>query len=87
MHLVQKTSSKEDKQPKALACYGVRLSCSADPAWSEQIWLRFVDGRPVSAITTQFLQWVSQRLQTMGKRVWALPWDNASCHISHEVRD
>jgi hypothetical protein len=31
-------------------------------------WLRFVDGRPVSAITTQFLSWSCQRLEALGKK-------------------
>jgi hypothetical protein len=46
--------AKEDREPKALACYGllVRLRSPEDEV-SEQIWLRFVDGRPVSGITIQ----------------------------------
>jgi hypothetical protein len=42
------------------------------------LWLRFVDGRPVSALTEQFLGWCCLRLQDAGVRVWALVWDNAS---------
>jgi hypothetical protein len=51
----------------------------------EKIWVRFVDGRPVSAITTQFLDWCCL-MQAMGIRVCALIWDNASWHISQAVR-
>ena len=47
---------------------------------------RFVDGRPVSGITTRFLEWCCQRLKELGKKVLVLIWDNASWHISREVR-
>jgi hypothetical protein len=52
----------------------------------EQAWLRFVDGRPVSAIAIQFLEWCCAKLQGMGIRVVALIWDNAGWHISRAVR-
>jgi transposase len=52
----------------------------------EQVWLRFVDGRPVSAITTQFLAWCLGRLAQEGKRALLLVWDNAGWHVSKEVR-
>jgi hypothetical protein len=45
MRLLQKEASKDDPEPKALSCYGLYLP------ELEQTWLRFVDGRPVSAIT------------------------------------
>ncbi len=44
----------------------------------EELWLRFVDGRPVRAITTQFLAWCCERLERRGKRALLLVWDNAS---------
>jgi hypothetical protein len=57
----------------------------------DQTWLRFVDGRPLSAIiTTQFLSflsflsflwWCSKKLGSMGKKVGVLVWENASWHI------
>ena len=50
------------------------------------IWLRFVDGRPVSAITTQFLEWCCTKLHQQGQRVWILVWDNARWHISRAVK-
>ena len=50
------------------------------------MWVRFVDGRPVSSITTRFLSWCCQKLQAADKKVWVLIWDNASWHISKEVR-
>ena len=52
----------------------------------ERVWLRFVDGRPVSAITEQFLALVLRALQETGVRVWLLIWDNASWHVSKRVR-
>jgi hypothetical protein len=64
-----------------LACYGLWL-----PA-RERMLLRFVDGRPVSPATCAFLAWAAERLAAEGVRVLALVWDNASWHISREVRD
>ena len=52
----------------------------------EKVWLRFVDGLPVSGITTRFISWCSEKLEAAGKRVWVLIWDKASWHISREVR-
>jgi len=49
--------------------------------------LRFVDGRPVSPVTCAFLAWVAEHLAADGVRVLVLVWDNASWHISREVRD
>ena len=51
----------------------------------ERILLRFVDGRPVSDITIQLLEWCCARLEAMNKRCLALIWDNASWHISKKV--
>jgi len=50
------------------------------------MWLRFVTGRPVSAISVQFLDWCCQRLAKEGKQNWLLIWDNASWHSSKTVR-
>jgi hypothetical protein len=50
------------------------------------MWLRFVSGHPVSAITLQFLGWCCERLHKQGKRHWLLIWDNASWHVSKMVR-
>jgi DDE superfamily endonuclease len=51
------------------------------------MWLRFVDGRPLSAVTTAFLAWCAARAAAAGKRALLLVWDNASWHISQAVRD
>ena len=48
--------------------------------------LRFVDGRPVSDITMQFLTWCCTQLEHQGKAAWLLIWDNASWHCSKIVR-
>ena len=53
----------------------------------EQVWLRFVDGRPISGITTQYLAWCCGRLAKIGKKALLMVWDNASWHISQEVRN
>lgn len=71
-----------DPDPKALACYGVLLRQVGQP---ERVWLRFVDGRPVSALTEQFLAGSCAQLQEVGVRVWALIWDNASWHVSKRI--
>ena len=73
-------ADRTDPDPKALACYGLWL-----PA-REQMLLRFVDGRPVSPVTCAFLAWAAEQLAADGARVLALIWDNASWHISQEVR-
>jgi hypothetical protein len=80
LRLVQQSVAKDDPEPKAISCYGLYL-----PELDET-WLRFVDGRPVSGITTQFLEWSCQKLEALGKKVLLLIWDNASWHISREVR-
>lgn len=70
---------KDDPDPKALCCYGL---LRAD---TSKVWLRFVDGRPVSHVTTTYLEWVCERMAAEGKRVLVLIWDNAKWHVSREV--
>jgi hypothetical protein len=48
--------------------------------------LRFVEGRPVSQITEDFLAWLCERFAKERKKVFVLVWDNASWHISKRVR-
>jgi hypothetical protein len=81
--LIEQDPPKGDPDPKALACYGVLLRQAGR---TERVWLRVVDGRPVSALTEQFLAWGCGKLQEVGVRVWALIWDNASWHVSKRVR-
>ena len=80
LRLVELTADKHDPDPKALACYGLLRTDL------NRVWLRFVEGRPVSAVTTEFLAWGCERLQAEGKKAWLLVWDNASWHISAAVR-
>ena len=82
---VEEPSVPKDEK-KALACYGLLARCPADPAWEEQLWLRFVADRPVSALTVQFLEWSCTKLEAAGKKALLLIWDNASWHISQEVQ-
>ena len=81
VRLVEKEARKDDPEPKALACYGMYLP------ELKQTWIRFVDGRPVSSITTQFLGYCCDKLAAAGKEALLLIWDNASWHKSHEVRN
>ena len=90
LRLVAQTVAKDDPDPKALACYGLLVRWWAagpyhDP--HEEAWLRFVDGRPISSITAQFLDWSCTKLAAAGRRALLLVWDNASWHTSQEVRD
>lgn len=78
--LVEQTRPSADPDPKALACYGLWL-----PELAE-VWLRFVDGRPVSALTSQFLAWCCEELAARGKTALLLVWDNAGWHLSKQVR-
>jgi DDE superfamily endonuclease len=84
LRLVEQSVANDDPDPKALACYGLLLRCA--DAQPDELWIRFCDGRPVSAITTTFLADCCARLAARGTRVLALIWDNASWHISAAVR-
>jgi hypothetical protein len=84
VRLVAQAVARDDPDPKALACYGLLVRPGA--AAPEAVWLRFVDGRPVSALTTQFLDWCGARLAAMGVTTLVLVWDNAGWHVSTEVR-
>jgi transposase len=87
MRLLEKVPPKDDPDPKALAAYGMLVrTTEADGRIRERTWLRFVDGRPVSSITTQFLEYSCQKLLAMGKKALLLIWDNATWHTSKEVR-
>jgi DDE superfamily endonuclease len=80
LRLIQRSVAKDDPEPKAISCYGLHLP------EIDETWIRFVDGRPVSSITTQFLGWSLEKLEEAGKKVLLLIWDNASWHVSKEVR-
>jgi transposase len=82
--LQELTPPIEDADPKALACYG--LLVRPGPQQADQMWLRFVAGRPVSAVTIDFLAWCSAQLAAQGFTALLLIWDNASWHRSYAVR-
>ena len=88
LRLVAQTVAKDDPDPRALACYGLLVRCwDAGPGAPprEAAWLRFADDRPVSAVTTRFLDWCCDRLAAAGKTALLLVWDNAAWHVSREV--
>jgi hypothetical protein len=72
-------ADKDDPDPKALCCYGL---LRAD---TDAIWLRFVQGRPVSQVTEDFLAWLCERLAAEGRKALLLVWDNAAWHKSQRV--
>jgi len=87
LRLVEQAVAKDDPDPKALACYGLLLRADpTDQDATDEMWLRFVDGRPVSPATTDFLDWCCRKLQAAGKDALLLTWDNAAWHVSHQVR-
>lgn len=80
LQLMEKGADKSDTDPKAVACYGVYLRANS------QMLVRFVEQPPVSEITCEYLAWLCQQVTQMGKRVMPLIWDNATWHISKQVR-
>ena len=90
LRLIEQSVSNHDPDSKALACYGLLVRWwdrgpYHDP--HEAAWLRFVDGRPVSSLTTQFLAWSCTKLAAAGRRALLLIGDHASWHLSKAVRD
>ena len=84
LRLVERTVAEDDLDPKALACYGLLVrSCADEP---EEVWLRFTDRRPISAVTIAFLEWCCERLATQGAATLVLIWDDATWHVSNAVR-
>lgn len=80
LRLAEHAADKADPDPKAVACYGLLRRDTGG------MMLRFVQGRPVSHVTTAFLGWACGELAKEGKRVLLLIWDNAAWHVSKEVR-
>lgn len=81
--LQQRTIEPQDPDPNALGCYGLLIRRHPGV---EQLGLRFVAGRPISAATTGLLAWCSTRLSAQGTTALGLLWDNASWHNSQAVR-
>jgi transposase len=88
LRLVEQAVAKDDPDPKALACYGLLLRAdSTNEHAIDQMWLRFVEGRPVSAVTIDYLDWCCRKLHAAGQDALFLIWDNAPWHVSQLVRD
>jgi hypothetical protein len=92
LHLVEPPTPRappgKAAEPLALACYGLLARWHpTDANAQEAIWLRFVDGRPVSTSTIAFLAWCCDQAAALGKAAILLVWDNASWHLSHAVTD
>lgn len=77
---MQREAAKADKQPKAIACYGLLRKDTG------QVKVRFLEDRPISDITIKFLKWIIEELAKEGKKALFLIWDNASWHTSEKVR-
>jgi len=69
---------KDAPNPKVLACSG--LLVWHRPPRAEQMWLRFVDRRPVSTVIIEVLAWCSARRAVQGITALLLIWDNAPWH-------
>jgi hypothetical protein len=78
------TRPPEATEPKALACDG--LLVRPGPRQADQMWRRFVAGRPVRAVTIDCLAWCSAQRAAQGCTALLLIWDNASWHRRHPVR-
>jgi hypothetical protein len=74
----------QEADPQALACYGGLVRCAAPQA--DQMLLRCVDGRPVSAVPVDCLAWCSERLAAQAITALFLLWAKASWHKSQAVR-
>jgi hypothetical protein len=61
LRLQETESAEDDSDPKAICCYGLLRDDT------NQMLLRFVDGRPVSHVSTAYLHWVCERLAAEGK--------------------
>jgi hypothetical protein len=87
LRLVEQSVDKNDPDPKALACYGLLVRLGQQYGYGhEEVWLRFVQGQPVSDLTIGFLDWSCDKLHGLGKKALLLVWDNARWHTSHKVR-
>jgi hypothetical protein len=80
LRLHEPPADPADREPKALACYGLLRADTGG------MLLRFVEGRPVSQVTEDFLGWACERLAAEGKTALLLVWDNAAWHVSARAR-
>jgi hypothetical protein len=64
---LEKDVANTDKDRKALCGSGVLLPQSAQ---EDTLLLRFVEGRPVSQVTCDFLAWLAEKMTAQGKQAW-----------------
>jgi len=79
-----RTPPTAEPDPQALACEG--LLVRPQPQQAEQMWRRFVTGRPVRAVTMACLAWGGAQLVAQGFTALRLIWENASWPRSQAVR-
>lgn len=84
LRLQEQPVASDDPDPQALAAYGLLVHDAGSTA--AEVWLRFAATRPVSGTTTAFLAWCCAGLAARAKTALLLVWDNASWHLSQEVR-
>jgi len=77
---VDQAVATDDPDKQARACSGVLL-----PA-TKAGWLRFLDGRPVSAVTITVRQGWCEEAAARGQAALLLVWANASWHVRKAVR-
>ena len=87
LHLREQTLARDDPAPKAVACAGLlaRWGQACGPRAAE-LGLRFVEGRPVRAVTIDVLAWCGAQAQARGKRAILLVWDKATAQPSPRGR-
>jgi hypothetical protein len=72
-------SSPTDPDPEAICCYGILRGDT------KKVMLRFVEGRPTSSLTIQFLAWAADTLRQEGKKALLMVWDGPSWHSCDSV--
>ena len=80
LRLLQRSVAKDDPEPKAISCYGLFLPEIARHLAEIRGW----KAREFHNDALPFV--VAEELEEIGKKVLLLIWDNASWHVSKEVR-
>lgn len=87
LKLVEQANDPKDIEPKAIACYGLAVHWYEDlDVRHDEVWLRFVEGNPCGNLTIQYLEWLLEKTQQVGKKVLVMIWDHATWHKSVAVR-
>lgn len=86
LRFVEQSVRRGAADPRALAWYGILVQLAQlDAGPKKEVWLRFVDCRPVSSATTEFLEWICRKLEELGEQALLLMCDNASWHIGAQI--